>query len=205
MMDILERINELVGHLNAPVVLEIGGHNGASTLNIIKQFKNQPEYHIFEPDIRIFNSMQNRVPNFVKTVNKAISGKSGTADFYLSGGGYSGSSSLRKPTKRLFNLWPNMTFQNSQIEAISLDDYCCQNRIEFIDFIWADVQGAEKDMIEGGQMTLKVTKYLYTEYNSSEIYEGCLNKAGICEMLPDWDVIEDYGGDILLENKTILL
>jgi hypothetical protein len=51
-----------------------------------------------------------------------------------------------------------------------------ENDISFIDFIWADVQGAEEDLILGGLDTLrKRTKYLFTEYNNSEMYEGQIN------------------------------
>ncbi len=41
-----------------------------------------------------------------------------------------------------------------------------------IDFIYCDIQGAEKQMIAGANESLKKTRYLYTEYSNSEDYEN---------------------------------
>ena len=41
-----------------------------------------------------------------------------------------------------------------------------------IDLIWADVQGAEADLIEGGTEALRRTRYFYTEYNNQELIRG---------------------------------
>ncbi|MEN9248224.1 MAG: hypothetical protein Q6L50_08560 [Gloeomargarita sp. GMQP_bins_120] len=37
------------------------------------------------------------------------------------------------------------------------------------DFIWADVQGAEVDLIQGGLQALANTRYFYTEYANTEL------------------------------------
>jgi hypothetical protein len=50
---------------------------------------------------------------------------------------------------------------------------------------------------------LKHTRYLYTEYNNSELYEGCLDLNGILALLPDWELVHDYNGDALLINTLL--
>jgi hypothetical protein len=73
-----------------------------------------------------------------------------------------------------------------------------------------DVQGAEDLVIKGGRELLRRTKFIYTEYNNSEMYEGQLNLDGILDLLGDsWELIEVFDNDILLKNnffnQTIIL
>ena len=49
-----------------------------------------------------------------------------------------------------------------------------------IDFLWADIQGAEGEMIRGGQKALSATPFLYTEYSNDELYE---DQVSLCEIL----------------------
>jgi hypothetical protein len=99
-----------------------------------------------------------------------------------------------------------MTFTELQCDVITLDYHIKRSGIEnerIVDFIWADIQGAEVDLIKGGTETFKRVKYFYTEYANSEYYEGEIGLPEICAMLPDFEIIEDYGGDVLLKNKNL--
>jgi hypothetical protein len=85
------------------------------------------------------------------------------------------------------------------------DDYIKREKLEgkVIDFIWADIQGAEIDLILGGKEAFKNVRYFYTEYCDSELYEGEIPLEKILELMPDFEVVEDYQGDVLLKNKTL--
>ena len=50
------------------------------------------------------------------------------------------------------------------------------------------MQGAEGDMIAGGQATLARTRYLYTEYSNEEIYEGEPTLETLLAMLPNFQL-----------------
>ena len=73
-----------------------------------------------------------------------------------------------------------------------------------IDFIWADVQGAEDFLIEGGKNTFKnKVRFFYTEYSKKLLYENSLNKEEILNLLGDsWEIIQDFNTDVLLKNKN---
>ncbi|MGM4884385.1 MULTISPECIES: FkbM family methyltransferase [unclassified Rhizobium] len=60
------------------------------------------------------------------------------------------------------------------VETRRLDDWCGEAGLENIDVIWMDVQGAEADVIAGGNQILSRTRYIYTEYSDQELYEGQL-------------------------------
>jgi hypothetical protein len=72
-----------------------------------------------------------------------------------------------------------------------------------VDFIWADVQGAESDLIEGASRLLASTRYFYTEYSNSEWYEGQVTLPGLVQMLPDFDLLRRYQMDVLFRNRTL--
>jgi hypothetical protein len=72
-----------------------------------------------------------------------------------------------------------------------------------IDFIWADIQGAEINLIKGGKNTFKNVKYFYTEYSNGNLYKGDKGLKGILKLLPNFEIECDYQGDVLLKNKYL--
>ena len=83
---------------------------------------------------------------------------------------------------------------------MTLDSWVQKEGIGMIDFIWADVQGAEADIIAGGKEALRNTRYLYTEYSNTELYEGQVNLNQLLKLLPDFRVVRRYEYDVLLKN-----
>ena len=73
-------------------------------------------------------------------------------------------------------------------------------KIESIDFIWADVQGAEENLILGGRETINKSHYFYTEYSDRELYEGQVGLDWILNALPNFEVVERFSDDVLLRN-----
>jgi|LakMenEpi03Aug12_release.lakeMendotaPanAssembly.Ray.scaffolds.fasta_scaffold363170_2 FkbM family methyltransferase len=223
-MDILERLVDITSTSESPFVIEFGACDGYHTnlmLDIITKNKIDYKYHIFEPIESLIPHIKNRIfryinsnPLNVRIFNEAISSQTGQFSLYQSGGGktengvvvenYYGSSSIRKP-KLVTEAWSEMTFTEITCNAITFDDYLKREGLEnqIIDFIWADIQGAEVDLIKGGVEAFKNVRYFYTEYCESELYEGEINLQGILDLLPDFEIVEDYNGDVLLKNKFL--
>lgn len=178
--------------------LELGAYRGDDT----RWLAALPNVRLtaFEPDPR------NQVPPFrnVTVVRAAISDYNGDAPFNLSENGWgrewTRSSSLRRPKKHL-ERFPVTFGKTITVPCVTLDSYL--NDVEpgaAIDFIWADIQGAEGDMIRGGRETLKRTHYLYTEYSNDEMYEGQPKLHQIIAMIPEFRIVEIWPEDVLLEN-----
>jgi 2-O-methyltransferase len=197
---------------------EIGacdGYHSKIFLNMIKDKKLPFSYHIFEPCSELCDVIRKNVANDQNVIinNLAIGGSDGVIDFYktenwkvsgtsVQGGGYYGSSSIRKP-KGVFDAWKDMSFSTTKTNITTFDSYIEKHSLqnETIDFMWVDIQGAEVDMINGGKKYLKNAKYIFTEYCDSELYEGEIGLNQICEMLKENFVMEkDFGGDVLLKN-----
>lgn len=96
-----------------------------------------------------------------------------------------------------------MTFEETEVDCCRFDTYYKKVNPGVVDFIWADLQGAEGDLIDGGQIALTNTRYLYTEYSNDELYQGEIGLQEIINKLPGkWSVVEDYGSDVLLKNES---
>jgi FkbM family methyltransferase len=199
------------------VFFEIGSHFGVDTKEFINVTKN---LHCFEPDNR--NIEMFKQLNLPIILNEyAISDIDGLSKFYLSSGNvyeskygptnnelvnqndWSASSSLMAPKNHIIKT-PWVKFENTiEVKTKKIETYCLENNIKNIDFIWMDVQGAELNIIKGmGEFKEKI-HYIYTEYSDEELYEHQGTKQQIIDLLgPNWIVVFDFGGDILLKNKN---
>lgn len=209
-------IKNLINKSN-PIIFEIGCADGLDTIEFLSVFDSNLTLYCFEPDSRNAHTFLNGgyrplKPEFYSGINsnciifenKAIGNIVGKIEFNVSSTIYS--SSLKKPTNELFQTWPMISFDKVEIvDCVTLDYYTELQNIELIDFVWADVQGAEDLLISGGKKTFEnKIRYFYTEYSSKEYYNGALNRDSILNLLGDsWEIIGDYGSDVLLKNKKI--
>jgi FkbM family methyltransferase len=192
--------------------VEIGVHFGEDT----RKFRAMhPNARIigFEPDPRNVKIIRDTgIDKICEFHAIALSDKNETRPFYMSSGkatwssdpqhrdnDWSSSSSLKRPTGHLeMHKW--ITFPDTaMVECRRLDDI----DIGTIDFMWVDVQGAEDIMFAGAANTLARTRYVYTEY-ANNLYEGQLNREQLLAVFgPNWSVVHDFGGDLLLKNMAI--
>jgi len=169
--------------------------------------------HCFEPDPRSVKIHQNTVKDARCQLHPiAISDVDGEAEFYQSTGSYDDtgdssewlqSSSLKTPKQHL-ELFPWCKFENTvKLPTRSLDSWCAEHNIDQIDLIWADVQGAEENLIKEALKTLSHTKYFYTEYDDYEIYEGQITLQQIKTLLPKFKAIGFFYNNVLFKNTEI--
>ncbi len=182
------------------VVLELGAHDGRDTAWLAAL--PGATVHAFEPDPR------NHPPPLANVVihREAIADRDGAGELILSvsrqGRDWTCSSSIRRPTNHL-ERYPVSFGGSVQVQLTTLDTFTATNRIDIVDFIWADIQGAEGDLVRGGMETLARTRYLYTEYSDDELYDGQVSLDDLLRMLPDFRVVELWPDDVLLENRRL--
>lgn len=93
--------------------------------------------------------------------------------------------------------------ESAEVEAVCLDTFCRRHGLGLIDFIWADIKGAQGEMLRGGRRTLERTRYLYTKYSDDDTCEGRAMLKELLEILPDFRVVELWPDDVLLENRAL--
>ena len=211
-----EMLPPLVGRPD-PVILDIGCNDGGHTRWFAERF-TRATIHAFEPDPRPRERFRRAVKSkSVKLWDLALGATDGEAEFHTSSGTYmhgmgnqgthhgdwDQSGSLRKPRKHL-DVYPGVKFERSiRVRTMRLDTFVREQALDRIDLIWADVQGAEADLIAGGVQALSRTRLLYTEYNEVEMYEGQLNLRGLLALLPGFELVARWPEDVLLANRAM--
>ena len=118
--------------------------------------------------------------------------------------GWDQSGSLRRPTGHVTR-FPWCTFnRTTTVEVRTLDAWSRKHVPGGIDFIWADMQGAEGDLATGGRETLARTRYLWCEYSDEEFYEGEPTLGELLDLLPDFEVVRRLPTDVLLRNARLV-
>jgi FkbM family methyltransferase len=204
-------IRQLVGK-DDPVIIEVGANCGQTTVELLKTMPGATIF-AFEPEPRAIAKFRAAIANpNVHLYECAIGAVNGTTSFYQSSGaehlreyreGWDQSGSIRRPHSHL-KVWPWVKFERQiTVPIMTLDDWSKQHQIANADFIWADVQGAESDLVEGAARFLSSARYFYTEYSNEEWYEGQITLAALLEKLPDFDLVRRFAMDALFKNKLI--
>lgn len=215
MSHILARLAEHVGVCRT--LVEIGACSGKDTLIMLDVFA-EAEVHSFEPDPRNVDILVKRIENDrFHLYQKAVSNKDGKITFFQSFGprdehipgiGRSmrmASGSIRKPKDHL-RRHPWCTFnEGTEVASTRLDTWRNDNEIETIDLMWVDVNGGERDFIEGAREALSHTRYLYTEFgpDNAEVYDGGICKRQILDMLPNFEELFVHSNNVFMKNKEL--
>ena len=176
-------------------MLEIGCHEGSDTVKFLREMP-RIILHCFDCEQRALERFKVRISaGSVFLWEKAVADIDGSRAFYASTGkagrreDWDLSGSLHKPTGHLTRS-PEIKFKDPKlVPCMRLDTWwnsCSQPSV--IDFIWADVQGSQRLVIEGGKGVLARTKYLYIESHDPVAYAGEPAQEELVELLAEWFV-----------------
>ena len=162
---------------SAPVILEAGAADGASTSEMAK-FWPAARIHAFEPvpeAMRLTEQATSNVRDRVSLYPCALGSTPGQFEMNVSGGGDAGgsqSSSLLTPSGHL-DEYQNVVFkQRIEVEVVRLDDWAQQEGVEKLDFLWLDLQGFELEALRGAEKLLSGVSAIHTEVSHRQLYEG---------------------------------
>lgn len=144
-IDVVGELEKKAGR-EVKVVFDIGASVGDTAATLLRAFPHA-EVYCFEPLGDSFRCLTRRISGFgsrVKCFHLALSNKNGKADFYISKN--ADSSSLIAPLQEAVG-------KVERVELVRLDDFVEKLGIKRIDFVKIDVEGAEKELIEGGMNT----------------------------------------------------
>ncbi len=193
-----------------PIIFEIGCADGGDTADFLKLFPDaSARFYAFEPEPKNIKLVKNISDSRLSLFEGAVADTSGEMTFNRSrtdnpqDPSYSGS--IMSPKNHLKE-WNWIYFDETmKVRTITLDTFTHEKNIDIIDFVWCDVQGAEEKVIKGGKDTLeKKVRFLYTEYSNKEYYKDQPTLKKILKLLPNFEIVKDYGSDVLLKNKNIV-
>lgn len=133
------------------VIIDIGANVGYHTLIFSKLTGENGFVYAFEPEPLNYKTLKKNVDlnnlDNVRCVNKAISEKQETLDFFVS-------NSFNKGTHSLVYNPIQHSQESIKIDAIPLSHFILENDLNKIDFIKIDVEGAEYEVIKGMETSL---------------------------------------------------
>lgn len=196
-------VNEIKERINIDnlIIFDIGSLNGIESVKFTEKLPNCKVYN-FEPNPFSYQTVLKSCENIenISKYNLAIGDYNGKSDFYIMHHNMGGSSIL-SPTilDKLGNYCTPYT-----VDISRLDTWCENNKINKIDFIWMDVQGAELKILSGAGDLLKNVSAIYTESSLIPYYDGAPHKDEVIEFLnkQGFELVyeklhDEYEGDFL--------
>ena len=200
----------------SPVIVEAGVHYAESTRGIMSACRGVPRYFGFEPDPRNIVRIKAAIPKLpfpLILIEKALGEVNGDLTFHQSEGNcyqnnreMTGAGSICKP-QYVLQKHPWITFEKQiTVKCVTLDTFCSAKKVKAIDFIWADLQGAEYRMLRGATKILRTTKAILLEYSEHELYAGQRSLTDCLALLRrsgDWKLIQRFRCDAFFANMGI--
>jgi FkbM family methyltransferase len=165
----LYKVIDLAGELErkrgreAVVIFDVGAAVGEAAIPLAKAF---PAAHIycFEPLPDSFATLKERTAAFKNKIhyfNFGFFNKEGELDFYVDS--HRDGSSLIPTSKQYRSNQAGRPEKIIKIKVRRLDGFCKEKNISRIDFLKIDVEGTEKEVLEGGPGILKNTDNVFVE------------------------------------------
>ena len=154
--------------------MDIGAHRGEFTESLLCYYQARRVWLVeADPDLAEGLRQKFAARPHCHVLHAAITDASGSADFRINQ--HRASSSLL-PISPISGEIFQKNLQETQIltvPAICLDDLFVREKIEHIDLLKIDIQGAERLLIRGGKEALKRVRWIYIEVLFEQLYQGC--------------------------------
>ncbi len=204
------------------IIFDIGACEAEDSIRYSNLFSKSYVY-AFEPRPDNYEKAKELIKQYKKTnillEQLALSNKNGVAEFHVSEGepkdlknddnwNYGNkSSSLLPPSEQMKKHTEWLSFnKNIQVNTLRLDNYVAEKKIEEIDFIHMDVQGAELMVLDGAGKFLNNIKLIWLEVEAVELYKGQPLKNDVEEYMQKnnfvnvLDTVDNISGDQLYLN-----
>ena len=229
-MDIMKKykkkfdVFKVIINKDAPTILEIGAHFGEDSMRFAEAFPSAV-IHCFEPDPRCIEVFKKYVKNErIKLHEIALSNTAGELEFFQSYNeseqttpekydwisdedyssmklGNSGSSSLKKGYGKTLS-------ESIKVQSIRYDSWAKDNNIGMVDLAWIDVQGAERDVLDGMGDKIGNINIIWIEYGEEQ-YEDAMSRQDTINYMSNkgFSLIEHFSskgdkGDLLFRRSS---
>tara|TARA_R110000851_G_scaffold184305_3_gene333684 strand:+ start:1128 stop:1784 length:657 start_codon:yes stop_codon:yes gene_type:complete len=194
-----------------PVIFDIGCYDAKDSLEFMA-IKNNVKVYAFDPNPKITAPFKHQLEankNF-SLIETALGNVNGEVEWYKSSN-HPASDSMKifiDPLK----VFKDIKFNKADpVKCFRLDSWAKDNlREEVIDLMWVDVNGAEKEFLEGAMETISTkTKFIFIEFNAvgkQKLYKECYTREEILGDLNDFEELGVYDfkgnfGNLLLRKK----
>ena len=146
-----------------PIIFDCGANKGHWSDIFYKQFGDNFQLHSFEPSKKLLSYLEIKYEYKQNiTFNQiAVSNKNGLANFFYFDNFNNELSSLHKN-----DCYADMPMKIGIVKTITIDSYCEQKGIEYIDYLKFDIEGNEYNALLGCENMIKkgAIKFIQVEY-----------------------------------------
>jgi FkbM family methyltransferase len=196
----IDWLKSYLSRIENPVVFDIGANVGGYSIHIIKFFPKAIIY-AFEPHPKNFIKLKSVGGKNLRYFNKAVGSCREQIllyDYEENDG--STHASLYQDVIEAIHQKKSISYK---VDAIKLDDFCSEQKIQSIDLLKIDTEGNELECLIGAKKLLKAGKIqaIQFEFNEMNIISRCTFK-DFWEVLLDFKLYRLLPGGRLLEIKT---
>jgi len=157
-MNIIRRMSKELSKKNNAVIFDVGANVGKYTLAINEEMTNSYKAYCFEPSPSTFKALQKNTEGIknINCVNLGLGETTESTVLYFN----SESNTQSSVIKRDMSHWGESynLVNEERINITTLELFCKQENIDFIDFMKVDVEGYEMSMFRGAQEMIKNKK-----------------------------------------------
>ena len=97
------------------------------------------------------------------------------------------------------------SYTDYKVKTMKLDTFCLKNNIKSIDFLWTDVQGAEKELISGAKNILKNTRYILLEFGEVNEYINSMTEEQTINLMKNYSFehIVKWENNLIFKNNKL--
>jgi FkbM family methyltransferase len=181
--DFIKFISDYIDFSKIETIFDIGSRDCMQSLEL-KKFLPHSKIWAFEGNPHMISECErvSKMSENITVVPKVCSDYNGDITFNVVMQGNVGASSLLKVTGE----GRSSDWHQTEIisESIRLDDFMDISKIDKVDMLWVDVQGAEKNVFDGMGEKLKDVKVINTEVGINKLlYENSINAEELTEYM----------------------
>lgn len=185
-----------------PVFFDVGANEGDYS-RMLRQLVPNSQIYAFEPHPKTLSRLKRRMDESIRVIGCGVGATSGVATLwdYSDTQGSSHASLERMVFEKLHSAF----YEGMDIRVVTLDGFCEENDIRFIDFLKIDVEGKEADCLRGASVLLRECRIgvVQFEFNSMHALTGTLFH-DLVELLPRFRIYRILPkGCIMLDRKNI--
>lgn len=208
--------DDLLGVNNINTILEFGSRYGEDSIAFAKRYPKATVF-AFECNPNTLVACKKNINDYKNIIltEKAVSNIDGSVSFFKIDkdktettwlDGNQGASSLLKASGK----YPIEKYVQEEIkvESIMLSTFISKNRLNYIDILWMDIQGAELFALKGLKSDIEKVKIIHIEVEFFEIYKDQVLFDEIAEFLNSngfemlgFSSLGEYAGDAIFINK----
>ena len=158
---------------NASMIFDVGANVGDISL-IYRQLYPDATIYAFEPLSSTAEILKRRTKDqHIRVVETALSDNNGEATFHSNRS--SGTNSLFTTTEQGRSFYTGDIYEEVRTITVPLatvDEFCAVQKVNRIDILKMDIQGAELLALKGAERMLARISCVYTEVEFETVYEG---------------------------------